>query len=180
MGFEVVSWLREWRRDQRRAGVDANACCKVVKRRDQVKILVAEVRRISSRGRIHLKSVNERANRGIAGTEGLNGGRRHACAAGSGKQASTSTHTSSLTLYPRYYLRICHTIFSKASKDAEWYCPAFLALCILIGWRLTYARYEDANATGGGAELVEGTVKSMPTCMSRGDKNIVPGYGGSA
>ena len=94
VGFEVVSWLREWRRDQRRAGVDTNACCKVVKRRDQVKILVAEVRRISSRGRIHLKSVNERANRGIAGTEGLNGGRRHACAAGSGKQASTSTHTS--------------------------------------------------------------------------------------
>ena len=84
------------------------------------------------------------------------------------------------TLHPRYHLWICHTIFSKASKDAEWYCPAFLMYCILIGWRVSFARYEDANATGGGAELVEGTVKSTPTCMNRGDKNIVPGYGGSA
>ena len=79
------------------------------------------------------------------------------------------------TLHPRYHLRICHTIFSKASKDAEWYCPAFLMYCILIGWKVSCARYEDANATGGGAELVEGTVKSTPTCMNRGDKNIVPG-----
>lgn len=60
---------------------------------------MAESKRISLRGRIHLESVNEpseRANRGIAGTEGLNGGRRHAYAAGSGKQASASTHTSKL------------------------------------------------------------------------------------
>lgn len=55
----------------------------------------------------------------VAGTEGLNGGRRHACAAGSGKQASTSTHTSQLQTYPPCYLRICHTIFSKASKDPD-------------------------------------------------------------
>lgn len=80
------------------------------------------------------------------------------------------------TLHPRYYLRICHTIFSKANKDAEWYCPAFIMYCFVIGWRVSFARYEDANATGGGAELVEGTVKSTPTCMNRGDKNIVPDH----
>ena len=35
--------------------------------------------------------------------------------------------------HPPYHLQTCHTIFSKASKDAEWYCPAFLTCCILIG-----------------------------------------------
>ena len=70
MGFEVISWSREWRRNQRCAIVGADGlmgCCRVAKRRVQVKILVAEVevRRISWCDRIHLDSVNERANRGI-------------------------------------------------------------------------------------------------------------------
>lgn len=61
----------------------------------------------------------------------------------------------------------------------QWYCPAFLACCILIGWEVSSGRYEDANATGGGAELVEGTVKPTPTCMNRRDTLIVPDRGGS-
>ena len=70
--------------------------------------------------RSHSPEVSERASEqrdaAVAGTEDLNGGRRHACAAGSGKQASTSTHTSQLQTHPPYYLWICHTIFSKASR----------------------------------------------------------------
>jgi hypothetical protein len=142
VGFEVVSRLREWRRDQKCAGAGAGGCCRVVKRRGRVNYLVAAVRRMSLCGRIHLESVNERANGGIAGTEGLNGGRRHACAAGSGKQASTSTHTST---HPPYYLRICHTIFSKASKmptTVGVVLPRFLRIlrldwleCVLLGTR---------------------------------------------
>ena len=103
MGFEVISWSREWRRNQRCAIVGADGlmgCCRVAKRRVQVKILVAEVEvRAHIMVRSHSPGLSERASEQrdpVAGTEGLNGGRRHACAAGSGKQASTSTHTSQL------------------------------------------------------------------------------------
>ena len=72
VGFEVGSWLREWRRDQKCAGVDAGTCCRVVEWRGSVKCLGAEVRRISLRGRIHVE-VSERASEQrdirIAGTE---------------------------------------------------------------------------------------------------------------
>ena len=171
----MVSRLREWRRDQKCAGAGAGGCCRVVKRRGRVNYLAAEVRRISLRGRIHVESVNERANGGIAGTEGLNGGRRHACAAGSGKQASTSTHTST---HPPYYLRICHTIFSKASRmpaTVGVVLPRFLRI-LRLDW-LEGVLLGTRTRTRQVAELslcVEVTVKSTPTCIKCRDKILFP------
>jgi hypothetical protein len=150
-----------------------------VKWQGRIKCLEAEARHISLRGRIHLE-VSERASeqRDSRHRGGLNGGRRHACAAGPGKQASTSTHTS----HSHFILSILHADLSHHIQQGKQGCrmvlPRFPYMLHLDWPRVIFARYEDANATGGGAELVEGTVKSTPTCINRRHKTIVPDHGG--
>lgn len=60
---------------------------------------------------------------------------------GLGKQASTSTHTH-LTGGAHFILDATYGFVTpypaRQSKDAEWYCPAFLTTCILIGWRVSF------------------------------------------
>ena len=98
--------------------------------------------------------------------------------AGSWKQAFTSTHTSPAhTSSSILHADLSHHI-QQGKQGCRMVLPRFPFMLRLDWLRVTFARYEYANATGGGAELVEGTVKSTPTCMNRRHKTIVPDHGG--